>query len=800
MKNSGSYASLLRGVSLQPAELRQPGQHAEQVNMLSDPVDGLVRRRGSRYKAKMQIREPLSGVFPPAELLATGGYREVYHSAGGKEYSILIREKVTQGTGYYDYWNANSLPSVMVYNITDGGWCANAGAYHNSGLTKNATDLAFDGIAASGVQAIVSLGRYVPYALKGVGAGLSQTTRWFNASLPQYCKLIVWVRGGAYDRSYGVTLGSGLNITYTTPAASVAGSATAISPQNIAEQLRLGFVANGYTVTRNGSHLYVDTFTTVQTSDGGDGSLLRAVSNVADSVTSLPLMGYPGQIVAIGDEGLYFEAVAKAGSGFGEVIWEECAGVVQSSTAPFGLITVNAGGAYGTFAMTLPGTAMAGAPSFLPSDAGDATSNPAPAFLRGRAITYLGVLQDRLLVGAGAALAVSAAGDYFNFFRATVATVPINGAFEMVAQGSEDDILRYDVTYNRNHIIFGDKRQYLISGTTALTPTSPNMAPMTSYEGAAQVAPVAAGGQIYYGRNQEEDVGIYQIQPGVYVDSAESFPTSAQVRGYIPAEAAQLAADPGAPAHILVRTRADDKVYVFSYIDQPDGRKQEAWFRWEFAGVVGKLLGMRPTVNGLLLYWYRKDGTNQHIVADLLPMTPTVDSLPYLDSLRPYTGIVATDLRTNSVGWAAAYSNTSVRWLLGVSSMAADASALIAQYPTETASLRVGAEFESYVTLTNPYVKDKDGRPVLTARQVLSRYTISMRDTAELVANADAYPFRTVGGGMVGRVPVGDFIQNVSVGKEVKDYTMTLKSRTWLPLSIKAISWTGQLFNRTPSA
>lgn len=46
-KVSGTYPSLSRGVNQQPFEARLDGQHGEQVNMWSDPVHGLSRRRGT---------------------------------------------------------------------------------------------------------------------------------------------------------------------------------------------------------------------------------------------------------------------------------------------------------------------------------------------------------------------------------------------------------------------------------------------------------------------------------------------------------------------------------------------------------------------------------------------------------------------------------------------------------------------------------------------------------------------------------------------------------------------------------
>lgn len=49
-KVSGAYPSLSRGVSQQPFEARLDGQHGEQVNMWSDPVRGLSRRRGTQLQ------------------------------------------------------------------------------------------------------------------------------------------------------------------------------------------------------------------------------------------------------------------------------------------------------------------------------------------------------------------------------------------------------------------------------------------------------------------------------------------------------------------------------------------------------------------------------------------------------------------------------------------------------------------------------------------------------------------------------------------------------------------------------
>ena len=53
---------------------------------------------------------------------------------------------------------------------------------------------------------------------------------------------------------------------------------------------------------------------------------------------------------------------------------------------------------------------------------------------------------------------------------------------------------------------------------------------------------------------------------------------------------------------------------------------------------------------------------------------------------------------------------------------------------------------------------------------------------------------------MVGRQPIVTTSISVPVGKEVRECKYTLKAKTWLPLTITAIEWTGQSFNNSRRA
>lgn len=800
MKISGSWASLLRGVSQQPPMVRQAGQHAEQVNLLSDPVGGLTRRRGSVYQNGLIVGATTYQPYIDAIMAGAGGYRKIEHTSEGKEYVVLIREALTDpsyGSGGVE------LPAVVCYNLTDSAFVPLSPDL----ITLERATL----LGRNGVQAAVSVGKYIVHAVKGEVHTSEAAGRW--DSIDQRYP-VVWVRGGAYSRTYKVSIPGGASFAYTTPGPGAPGAGEAISPENIAAQLVASAAAAGLSVIRAGSHMYLNGLLgEIAVSDGGDGSLLLGLGRTVDSISKLPIMAIHGTIIKIqtgATEAFYMEAISKSPSApLAEVVWRECAGQSQGGNVALGLMVVEGGtlrlGVSTRINATNP-------PQLVPAGAGDVTNNPPPAFLRGLPITYLGIFQDRLMVAAGAAVAVSAAGDYFNFFRSSVVTVPIKDPFEMIAQGGEDDVLRHSVVYNRNLVIFGDKRQYIISGQPALTPTSANMAVMTTYAYAAETAPLAAGGQIYYARNREGNVGLHQIQPGAFVDSAESFPASAQIGDYIEAPAAQLEAAPGAPSLLMIRSRTSPRTIVtFSYLDTPEGRKQDAWSRWEFSPACGALLTCKSTPNGVLLLWARSSGLGVYLVADLLPLATQLGPLPYLDSMRRLSTVVTGNTEvTLSAGpqWAVALDGTTDRALIGAP--LPERAVLQAEYPSEFSSAWVGCYFDSYVDLTNPLIRDSTGLAVQDGRLVITKVTLNFRDSAGSIATivsggaASSYKFnaRVLGSvlNIIGKVPVASASHTVAVGRETREFTMRISAREWLPFTLVGISWTGQSFNRTPRA
>lgn len=839
MKVANSYASLLRGVSQQVAQERAEGQHTEQINMLSDPVNGLTRRHGSKWQAEKHLSTVAPGDWA-TYVADVANWTSYDFDTGGKEYCVIHRRSTPP-------FSAFPLPMALVYNKTDKTFL---------NYTRNAVDAALDTLEANGVSAMTSVGRYLFMACNGSPTSGTSTDRWNTAG--NLAKAVVWIRGGAFSRTYKITArkqnGSSTTVSYTTPTASYQGtldtsgvpaaasdytkqvndivnayngavtawigtSTAAIQPSAIAEQLKVALNAAGYTCTRVGSHICFDAalnMKAVEVDDGGDGSLIRGVADEIEAADKTSVVHSVGKVVKVrskdSTEVYYLKAVPKDSavtSGYTEVTWEEAAGVEHAITGGIYYATVSGSNFYIASTAALLTTILAGShPTFPVSTSGDHDSSPMP-FWVGREVTYLGTFQNRLLVGSGGALAVSQTDDYLNFFRTTVLTLPADNPFEMFPQGSEDDELFHSCLYDQDLVIFGKRRQYVISGSTALTPTAANMPVLASYESVADAAPVAAGGYIFFAKRGTTFSSVYQLQPGQNDKSPEAFPASSQIDKYLAGGVTELLSVTGSPSMLFLRTTgAQNSVYAFAYLDKQDGRKMDSWSRWDFNAALGPVIGVSSVPDGVLAFHLRKaDNNYTYVVADLCPTVTGLSNEPYLDSQREYSVVSAGSgsvTVASSDQWAGAFDTRSTRRLTGA--VLSGVPALLTAYPGEP-GLRVGALQVASFSPTNPFMRDGKDKAIMSGRLTIGKFIVAFKESTgftwtidyrDAVTSSVTFNGRILGDpdNLVGIEPISTGQHSLPVGREARQFDLTISARRWFPFTVTALEWSGQFFNR----
>lgn len=854
-KTSGSYESIIRGVSEQVAENRREGQHYEQVNMISDPVRGLARRHGSLFLGS-------SNTFAPAYTNAAAS------KADAKAYRVF--PFVVLDTDYDFLYRTQAKPAGSDLSFA-------AAVRKSTGAilptVRAPVDPLLDLLEQRGASAIVNVGRYLFIAANDTPTTYSRTDAFNTRANTD--KGVVWIRSGAYSRKYTISVGLKhptlpsvtLDAEYTTNSSSypnaldtsdipfsdpeyqkkvndrvnaynsavtawIGTAAANIVPASIAAYLVSAFQTAHPTfagiISSIGSTVTINTESTGYTildltsADGGDGTLMRAVGNEVTSVDRLSALHWVGKVVRIRPEDStesYFMVAEPriAGSeGWAEVTWREGAAAVVTPLQVLAYATIHNGslflaGSAATLA-SLVGNAFT-VPDYVPQAVGDATSSPLPRFLGGQ-IDYLDLFQDRLVIVSGSTVFMSRPGDYLNWFRASVLTVADDDPVpDIYALGSENDRIRHGARFDRSLVLFGHKRQYIINGKTPATPSSTAIVTMSTFEDAIDAPPIASGNFVFYAKSRNGSVSLHQIQTGLVADAPESYEVSSALDTYIPGKPIQMLPVTTPNTIFLRTTGVANGFFLYTFLDTQDAGQRvfDSWSRWEWHETLGDCIGHSSHEGNILVYTLRRNGPGWLLCSDQFTLDTKTSERPYADSLQTlaqYQGgqqwrspAASPEVLEASI---VAFDSTVRERLLG--SPIAELAETISMYPSKLASLWVGTTFPAYVTPTNPYVRDSKGKAITTGRHVITKYVVSVKDTGGLDAtlttpgrgeySAGRNSARTIGrlSAELGIQPVTRGTVSVPVGREVTAFEYTLHARTWLPLTISAIEWVGQFF------
>ncbi len=647
-KITAAYPALNGGVSQRPERALRLNYLRAQLNMIFDPVVGLTRRPGMQAKDDLDLTATVTGAENPALLeAATLADASLFrtHTAflGEDQLTVHYRTGARPVNSLFGFSGAAS--SVVVVNQTS-----------NTVLpvpTRKSTDAVLDALFAGGVSAVTSVGDLVVLAGNTVTPSVVESFPW--AEPDNQRRHVVWVRGGAYSRAFKLSMIRGnqrFTIEYTTRDASlpklldtsdllptdpdyskkvsdrtnaynseatawIAAALSDIAPENIASKLaagveQSGFLSPGSTVAVQGPNVVINdpTIEEVESDDGGDGNLMRAVGNVVGAPELLTVVGYPGKIVKVrpgnserGDV-FYLKARAKDGSmnEYTSVTWEEAAGEVSTPDTLFVYLTVSGGQPYISSDLAWINT-QTGRSYPLPtaSVSGDLISNPAPEFF-GSKVTALGVFKDRLIVTkANGYVASSRTGDYLNFFRQSAVTVVETDPVSFTVIGAEGDTVRHTVSYDQNLVLVGESRQYALPDRAAFVPGSAGAAKFSAVAGMETVRPVVVGDALFYAKFNNGFGSVHTLRPGRIVESPQEHDVTEAVNNLIDSQPLEVVAM-ATPDLAFLRT-AGGEVFAVDYF-HVDGEQRYAVHTWDFPEA-GNLIGISEYRGRLRALWQR---------------------------------------------------------------------------------------------------------------------------------------------------------------------------------------------------
>ena len=912
-KVSGTYPSLSRGVNQQPFEARLDGQHGEQINLWSDPVHGLSRRRGTVLQATNA-----DNVFGPSYFQLSdhdkqelrdfyASYRTVPYVTEGRELMVHYPTKPTPAWMQGEF--AGGTGGIKVTRKIQGSGPLQPGAQAlapDTGTSGNPIHTMTWASTHKGFSAACQVGRYFVLCP-------NDTPFTAPAEVDIYASLTngsvgIEVKQGVPNRTYKVTAvldGVMFTYSYTVPSSAYSGTldtsdipssdpeyqkkvndrvnaynsavtawitsaAMQARPAYIAAQLVSQMAANmaalGATISSDSNHggIVISIMNgraySFSATDGGDNTQIVVTERVVTGTGKLTGYHLPGKIVMVKPErgvGSFYLKAVQDGVGSMRVRWEEAARTATLNPAsPFIVLAVKSNTGPGSTVGYAPGNpaglsylagllndaTAAGLPQFSWRLVGDGDSSPVPAFFN-KQITWMGMFQDRLCIAAGNVINLSEVGNYFNFWRTQTLTVPDKDPVEVYALGSETDVIRHSVIFDRSLLLFGDNQQYSIDGRQPVTPSTSSIIQSSHIEDTTDCPPVTGGSLVFFGKRREDSAEIFQMEIGDVADTSNFTGLGLQLTDYIPGKPAQILYV-SSPSTLFVRTNeAPHSIWVFRFIDQGRQRIMDSWSRFDYHPAFGLILGMfyhddavymrvarEAWLDEQNVLWTGGRGDFGFDVIERQSMLPQLNGLPHLDSIRPVasmwngTGYGVDWHDKNYPFLSTAFTQVKVAnydptdppppkydyWLNGTTpnvKTSAEWNTAFEDVPGRSTDYCVtGLNFGSAVTLTSPVRRGQDAQPIMQGRLTVQRLTLYFKDTSGLYSvvehNAGLAPVTTHFNGRylgaatnrVGVVPVVTGNVFSTVGRDSKEYTCTIKADRWLPLSITRITWTGQWF------
>ena len=804
MSVSGTLGSMLQGVSQQAAHIRNDGQVTEQINMASDVVRGLTSRPGS-------------------ELVSTG-----IDLATG----LTFRNVVMQGERFQVGTKAGVLQVVGI-----------------DGLRRTVTFNA--GTAAYiGTETEVYVYDDVAYLLnRDKITAMSASTTAQEAQVVKDQGLVSFL-GGAFDHTYQVIVeyedGTSFTGTYTAPAGTTAGDAAKTTSDYICNQVTISLNAQpgkkaGTSITRIASVLRISGVANpkITVLDGTGGTLIRSQTNTIANIEDLAELAAHGTLVRVvgakgGDDDFWmrFEiAGATVGFDFGsDGLWQEWFNPYEPSQLDL---------------TTMPHTMTYNGTSFTVTQGnwqgrrvGDSLTNPEPDFI-GDKIRDVSGFQSRLVFVAGQHVVMSRTNIEVDFFKqsatASVASDPIG----VRSTAQTEFTMEWIVPFDRDLIIFATTSQFLITGSSALTPSNAALVQTTNFEMGTAARPASTGRTLLFPFSNGSFAGVKEFFSSSGVDASEAVSITQVQDEYMKGKVSQITASTNF-SFVIVQTDNPDEartLFVHQYYFDGVDKAQSSWSRWDFPYDI-----MNVFFSESQLYVLLRDPTDLYIQITLnldIPDNPDTGYPIALDLVDNYTVAAVSgayvltgyvDVDYAEIGTAEDSSTyLDLPWadarLVQGAGCAVPGQAITGPLISEIgdgnyryivsnttapvgATIIAGLPYTSLLRPTMPFIRDANGAAIKGSKLVVTEFIVYFEDSGYIDSTLSS-KYRVNDRYHSNIEIVTAFDPNDPEGRGVRsgEYTipwgersdwseLTISSDDVRPLTITEVEWVGQILTR----
>lgn len=537
-----------------------------------------------------------------------------------------------------------------------------------------------------------------------------------------------WARilSGAFSKQYTVNITQGTPATLTYSVTTHVSTAAQATPEYVATQLESLMNADSnfttrFSVYRDGTSLAVisnsSTDQLVIEAAGGETYLQSSGGSVIRSKDSLPPtlpLNLDGYIQGVGT----VNNLAYYQYNHSTRTWKEC-GTYEDrysiqNTPMYWYFDYNLGG------LVVDSLDIQG------RSAGDDNNNPEPAFLD-FGITGISAYQSRLILLSGAYVCMSKSTDPTVFMRTTVEEVLDDDPIEISATSLSNAQFEYAVPYNKDLILFSQTQQAVVpANSTVLTPKTAVIYPSTQAEVSLAVQPVVASRSLYY--TYQRGLEYYQIGeliPNQYTD-AQYYPQNLTDHNPLYAKGVCTGLASSTTNNMTLFSSDSPEVLVNQYIWSGDSRAIMGFHKWVLPTNVRDVKFLQEYT---VLITEVPDGilvltTNTQLnQLDDRPV-PYLDLYQYVDfdssgeAYVPYipdgdiVAVIYDDINSRHMEIALERDGNTLRC-------------------DHVGTVAIGLRYESFFTLTPPYLKDENGKVLAGVQSTVHSFPLTFKGTGE---------------------------------------------------------------------
>lgn len=216
-----------------------------------------------------------------------------------------------------------------------------------------------------------------------------------------------------------------------------------------------------------------------------------------------------------------------------------------------------------------------------PRAVGDEESAPDPSFV-GERITGISFFKNRLILMSNENIVCSQAGEFLNFYPATVITTIKSDPIDISAGATTRIEFRYGLQRANGLMLFADNSQYILqTRTDAFAPDTAELNLVSNYSHTIEITPLDLGNTFVIVEENDTSVAVNELT----IRSDEQplkKELSKLIPSYVPNGIEIVINSLSASLFGFISVQEPQSIYFFRYYTQDEERLLASWFKWTF--------------------------------------------------------------------------------------------------------------------------------------------------------------------------------------------------------------------------